>query len=252
MSTKRLQKRINRTKATANTTIVNRGVFRLPALVCSVGTIEALKWIALLLMMLDHINKYLLHDRVHALFATGRVVMPFFAFVLAFNLARPGTFASGAYLRVIKRLMVFGSIASLPFIALGGLAGGWWPLNILITFAVAVAIMYLVDSGTKLGMIGAICLFVVGGSVVEFWWPALGICLAAWRYCKSPSWASLFFWLFSTIALFVINHDFWALLSLPVIFILPMIQIKLPRYRNFFYVIYPLHLGIIWMVATYG
>jgi len=102
------------------------------------GTIEALKWLALVLMIGDHINKYLLNDTVAWLYDAGRLTMPLFVFVLAYNLARPGALESGAYRRTMIRLAVFGALASPAFLALGGLVNGWWPLNILFTL-VAVA-----------------------------------------------------------------------------------------------------------------
>ena len=55
------------------------------------------------------------------LFDLGRVVMPIFAIVLAYNLARPGAFDRAAYPRVMKRLAIAGVLATPPFIALGGL-----------------------------------------------------------------------------------------------------------------------------------
>ena len=56
------------------------------------------------------------------LFETGRVAMPLFVFVLAYNLARPDALARGAYPRCMKRLALFGALATPPFVALGGLA----------------------------------------------------------------------------------------------------------------------------------
>ena len=38
-----------------------------PRLELSSGSLEALKWLALLLMTLDHVNKHLLHASVHEL-----------------------------------------------------------------------------------------------------------------------------------------------------------------------------------------
>ena len=104
---------------------------QLPRVVVSDGTIEALKWLALLLMVADHTNKYLLHDASHTLFSGGRVAMPLFVFVLAYNLARPDSYKRGTHSRTMKRLALFGLLATPPFIALGGLLAGWWPLNIL-------------------------------------------------------------------------------------------------------------------------
>ena len=103
----------------------------------SSGSLEALKWLALLLMTLDHVNKYLLHASVPELFAAGRLALPQFGFVLGYNLARPGAPASGGYSRTARRLGIFGSIATIPVIALGGLGWGWWPFNFMATLLVA-------------------------------------------------------------------------------------------------------------------
>lgn len=95
------------------------------------GTPEALKWVGLLLMTGDHVNKYLFNTTVPVLYEAGRAAVPLFVFVLAYNLARPGAFERGVYGRTMKRLAVCGTAASVPFIALGGLVSGWWPLNVI-------------------------------------------------------------------------------------------------------------------------
>ncbi len=41
--------------------------------------VELIKWVALILMIGDHINKYLLNDTIPILYNAGRVVMPLFA-----------------------------------------------------------------------------------------------------------------------------------------------------------------------------
>ena len=101
-----------------------------PKLELSSGTLETLKWLALLLMTLDHVNKHLLHASVPELFAAGRLALPLFGFVLGYNLARPGALVNGGYSRTARRLAIFGTIATIPFIALGGLGWGWWPFNV--------------------------------------------------------------------------------------------------------------------------
>jgi hypothetical protein len=101
----------------------------MPRLVIPNGSVEALKWLALVLMTGDHVNKYLLNGTVPALFDAGRLAMPIFAFVLAYNLARPGNLERGVYRRTITRLGLFGVVSTPICIALGGLLYGWWPLN---------------------------------------------------------------------------------------------------------------------------
>lgn len=221
----------------------------LPALTFSDGTLEALKWLGLVLMTLDHVNKYLLHSEAVLLFDLGRVVMPIFAIVLAYNLARPGAFDRAAYPRVMHRLAVAGVLATLPFIALSGLGWGWWPLNIMFTLLVATGVMYLSQRGT-VGRVLAVGLFVIGGAFVEFWWPALAIAVGAWSYFRRPNWMALFFAVIGLVALFYINKNLWALAALPLFMLASRVDLAVPRLRWIFYAFYPLHLAGIWLVSN--
>ena len=121
---------------------------QLPRVAISDSTLEALKWLALLLMVVDHANKYLLLDASPTLFNGGRIAMPLFVFVLAYNLARPDAYKRGAHKRTMKRLALFGLLATPPFIALGGLLAGWWPLNILFALLSMTAIVYFLEQQT--------------------------------------------------------------------------------------------------------
>ncbi|MDX3998502.1 TraX family protein [Pseudomonas aeruginosa] len=91
-----------------------------PRLSIADGSIEALKWIALLLMTGDHVNKYLFNGTLPYLFEAGRLAMPVFVFVLAYNLARPGMAGQGAYKRTMFRLGLFGLLAMPAFVMLCG------------------------------------------------------------------------------------------------------------------------------------
>ena len=219
--------------------------FTLPRIHVADGTLEALKWFALVLMTLDHVNKYIFKGAYPALFDLGRLAVPVFGFVLAYNLARPGALAKGVYRRVTTRLLIAGAIATPFFIALGGLLWGGWPLNIMFTLAVATGCMWLAERGTWPGTAGAVILFLVGGSSVEYWWPALAFILAAWSYTKRPNATALVVWILATASLYVINQNHWALAALPLIYFSPKIQICTPRLRNVFYVYYPAHLAVI-------
>ena len=169
----------------------------------SSGTLEALKWLALLLMTLDHVNKHLLHASVPELFAAGRLALPLFGFVLGYNLARPGALASGAYLRTARRLALFGSIATVPFIALGGLGWGWWSFNIMATLLVATLCAWLIDVGGPARLALACVVLIVGGAIT---------------------------------ALYVINRTLWALAAVPLIFAAGQVKLSVPRGRLGFYV----------------
>ena len=220
---------------------------RYPRLVVSDGTLEALKWLALLLMVADHINKYLLHDASHTLFNCGRIAMPLFVFVLAYNLARPDSFKNGAQTHTLKRLALFGLLATPPFMALGGLLEGWWPLNILFALLSLTAIIYYLEQQTITGYLIACTIFIVGGSSVEFWWPVLAFGIAVWWYCKTPQLTALIIAVVALFLLRLINGNDWALAALPVLFLSTAINIPMPRYQWLFYYFYPVHLSLLWL-----
>ena len=204
-----------------------------------------------MLMTFDHVNKYLLHDAAPALFAVGRLAMPTFGLVLAYNLTRPRALERGVYERTLGRLALVGVVAEVPFIALGGLGWGWWPFNILGMLFVAATVMWLVELGGRWRFALAVVVFVIGGALVEFWWPAIAMCLAAWSYCRRPNWWALTFWVASVLALWVINRNWWALAAFPLIFYAPHAHWRIPRWRYAFYAYYPAHLTIIWGVSVW-
>jgi len=49
--------------------------------------------------------------------------------------------------------------------------------------------------------------------------------------------------------LYVINRNLWALEALPLIFAAGQVKMSLPRGRLTFYVYYPAHLAVLWIVA---
>jgi len=204
------------------------------------GTLEALKWLGLVLMTLDHLNKFVFEQRLPLAYEAGRVALPLFAFVLGYNLARPGANA-GASVRSIKRMLVAGLVASPMFVLLVG----WWPLNVLFTLALAAAVIHLLDRGGvgRIAVAGA--LFVFAGALVEFWWFGVLACLLAWVYCKRPTVGHLIAWTAATAALGVVNGNLWSLAALPLVLLAPHVQLRVPRHQHWFYAYYPVHLAII-------
>lgn len=222
--------------------------FSLPAVAIPDGTVEALKWLALAFMTCDHIDKYLLHASVPLLFDLGRLAMPLFGFVLAYNLARPSVAERNGYQRAMLRLLIAGAAATPAFIGLGGLLHGWWPLNIMFALFVVTATMFLWQKGGAMFRLAAIAGAVIGGSSVEFWWPAIGLCVAWWAYCKRPGWVSLLCVVLCCALLAIINGNSWALATLPIIFSASFVKLEVPRLRYVFYTYYPLHLTALWVI----
>jgi TraX protein len=209
-------------------------------------SLDAIKWLAIALMVVDHINKFVFKETIHSMFALGRVAMPLFVFVLGYNLARPGALQAGVYGRVFVRLLVFGVIAVIPHALMNELMWGWWPVNIMFTLSVAVLTAWLLDRGDPASVIGACTVFLLGGALVEFWWPAVGACLFVWAYFRKPSMLFLVGFVLSLSALYFVNGNFWALGALPVIAAARAWRWPLPRLKWFFYAFYPAHFVVIW------
>ena len=222
----------------------------LPRMVLHDGAVETLKWCGLAVMTVDHAHKYGLIPAVPGLYEAGRLAMPLFGFVLAYNLARTPQAGRAVYLRVLGRLLVCGAVASIPFIALGGLGFGWWPLNSMGMLAVAVCIMYLIEQRGPYWKLSASLVFLLGGSLVEFWWPGVAICVGAWLYCKQPSWGALLLWIGATASLTLINDNWWACASLGLIAGAAWaVTLPLPRASRFFYLYYPAHLAVLLLLG---
>lgn len=217
-------------------------VSALPRLVVSNGTLEALKWLALLLMTVDHVNKFLFNGTNDAAFAAGRIGLPLFVFCLAYNLARLGTLERGAYPRTMRRLAVFGVLAMPAFGILGGLHVMWRPLNVMFALLTLTATIYLINRRTVGTYAAATVVFLAGGAAVEYWWPALVFGLAVWWYCKHHSAMVLALALTALVALWFINQNLWSLAAVPIIAAVALINLRTPRLRWAFYVYYPLHL----------
>jgi TraX protein len=215
------------------------------------GTIEALKWLAVVLMVIDHVNHYLFSGKIDWMFALGRIVMPLFAFVLAYNLARPDTLSNGGFPRIAKRLLIYGAIATLPYTALNGYNTFGWPLNILFTLLVATLFIWLYEAGTpKYGM-WLIPLLVFGSLLAEFWILGTGMTIAAYFYCKTSRPLYLGLWLLSVTLLALINMNFYALFAVPLLYFAPKVNFTVPRLKYFFYAFYPAHFTLLWIIKMW-
>jgi hypothetical protein len=69
-------------------------------------------WAALVLMVFEHVNKYLYAEKLPVISQFRRIVMPMFGFVLACNLARLDALARGVHGRMRYRLTLMGLAAS--------------------------------------------------------------------------------------------------------------------------------------------
>jgi|RifCSPlowO2_12_1023861.scaffolds.fasta_scaffold11231_7 hypothetical protein len=217
------------------------------SIVASSGSLEVIKWVALVLMIGDHINKYLFNGTIPALFELGRLAMPLFGMVLAFNCAQYGD-QVGFYKRLITRLLIAGVVSTPFYIALGGVQHGWWPLNIFFTLGVATAVIYALRVGRPLYLCLAAAIFAVGGALVEFMWPAVFLVVVTYLFCKKPNLWRFFGVFVALCSLTWINGNGYALLALPVAAVIVHHTFNLPRFQWLFYGFYPVHLAVLLLV----
>lgn len=208
------------------------------------GSLEALKWIALLLMLGDHVDVVLFDKQLPFLRELGRIAFPLFACVFGCNLARHNPQWRTTYRRVLRRLLLFG-LLSLPFSVLAFRRWDLLPLNILFTFAIGLGLVWCIRRGDNVGALLGSLLFLGGGALVEFSWPGLVLVVAAWACFAYPGYASQAFALASTCALWFVNENFYALLAWPLIVGAHLLHVRLPRNRWLFYVFYPAHLALL-------
>ncbi|WP_330970449.1 TraX family protein, partial [Lysobacter sp. A3-1-A15] len=136
-------------------------------------------------------------------------------------------------------LLVFGALALPAHAYLFADLYGWWPLNILLTFAVAVGVL---DLSTRGRDELAAAVFVIGGALVEYWWPGVALVIAATWHFQRPTGRTLVLVAVALVGLCAVNLNGWALLALPVAAAAVVWSPTLLRLRWAFWLAYPLHL----------
>lgn len=211
----------------------------------SEGSLQALKWLALCLMVLDHVNTYLLDGAHRWAYEAGRMCLPLFALVLAYNLARPTSNAEH-YKRMIGRMMLAG-IAATP--ALAWLHNGSaHQLNVMFSLAICTGAIWAIEKGGATALFGLLTSLLLAipceGGV-----PLLLIVIGFWMTFARRS--SFSFSFLSRIAL-MSGFGMLAMVNESVVTILPILLLPLwsfipeitaiPRYKHLFYIFYPAHL----------
>lgn len=213
------------------------------------GQLEALKWIALASMFVDHFGRHLLGwPQQSWVFAAGRIAFPLFALVLALNLARPGDRSARAA-RTFARLAIACAVSVLPSIWARGEPG---LVNVFGTLALGTAVCWLIATPGHVAWRAALCLLIAGVSrYVEFDLPGVFLIPAIylWR-TEGPREGAFAAVLFAAVG--ILNGSFGGaggfagtLLALPLAIAVAHLPVTAPRLRWLFYAVYPLHLGLI-------
>ncbi len=227
--------------------------FKLPSLVVTNGSLEFLKWLGLVAMTSDHINFIFFSRQLPFMSEFGRLAMPIFGFVLAYNLARNKEFNQDVYRRAMFRMAFFGFI-SIPVYILAFKPKIWFELNIMFTLLLATGIIYLFNKGEDYRKWFAYTLFCTVGLVVEYSWFGLSYCLLAWYYLRKPTELNLVLWFIAGLSLYFPNLSFWALMVIPAIYLATKFNFNVPRLKWVFYLYYPLHITVLvgikmWLTA---
>lgn len=210
----------------------------------SSGACEALKWVALLSMVVDHANKALFDSHLGWAVPIGRIAMPIFALLVAYNAARPGADLG----KSLRRMLIAGLLAQ-PFHAVL-FDGHHLPLNILFTFAASIAAMMLIER--KLEPI-ALALVLVAGLFVDYAWVGIAGVLAVWSWRRTgrDCWLQVIGVTFVCYCVWIGNA--WPLLALPLIVAAGFYAPYVPRLRWFFWAFYPTHLAALaWLAYAAG
>jgi len=199
-------------------------------------------------MLFDHLYFFLHIQELKYFYPLGRLSMPLFAFAFSFGLAIQKN--KHFSLSTLKRIFLFGLISSLPYISLGNVMSGWWPLNIMFTFLVSAIIISMLSSTMKQRYLIALTLFVIGGAFVEYAWAGIALTVSFWWFVKRSDWMSLSLIILSMIMLNNFNHNLWATLALPIIYLASKINLSIPRIKHFFYYAYPMQFSVIWIIRN--
>lgn len=214
------------------------------------GQLEALKWIAMALMFLDHFGRLLLGYGVDTwVFALSRAAFPLFAIVLGLNLARPGQQAARAA-RTARRLALWCLVAVPPSIWARG-----EPLlvNVLGTLALGAALCWaLAASGPAWARLALALLAMVAANWVEFGLPGVLLIPAVYAWATSGRAEAGLMALLLLLVTGWLNALFggWPALlgtgaSLAIAGTARQLPVRVPRYKLAFYLVYPLHLALI-------
>lgn len=227
------------------------------------ASLEWMKWLAVVGMVLDHVNWFFFAASIdnpqaspHAwMNDVGRVVFPLFAFVFGVNLARvldAGAAGNRArrFRRMVLRLLIAGAVAQGAYCLLRGY---FFPLNVLFTFALVALVASCFTSGaTSMQKLLAVALFAFGSLAVEYWWVGVGLALAALYYARRRTVRSALPFVGVLLLLAVLSKNPAPLAALLVVAGMRGVCLPLLRWPGAFHAFYAGHLWLGVGIAALG
>lgn len=211
---------------------------------------EALKWVALASMLLDHIGRLALgYGQATWVFAGGRLAFPLFAIVLGLNLARTGDRAERSA-RTTLRLAFWCAVSVGPSVWARGHPE---VVNVLGTLGLGALLCWLAEA--HLHAIVRLTLAVpviVAAPHVEFGLPGVLLVFAVYAAATRPGIATVVAAAASLLLTGWLNarHGGWAAMAgtlgaLPLLVLVRGLPLRVSRLGRAFYIVYPAHLALI-------
>lgn len=196
-----------------------------------------LKLVGIVSMTLDHIGKYF-YPQYSIFQIIGRIAFPIFAFQLTIGYQKTSNKR-----RYIRRLLIFALISQPIYYLLTKS----WELNILFSLALGFWALWAWENKKYLYFY----LIVPLSFFVDYQWYGLAMILGFYIFSKAIY--QIPYFLFSTLTYIYLMRIDWiqiyAIFALVFIYKINFFKIKLPKY--FFYIFYPSHLLVIYLIKSF-
>ena len=206
---------------------------------------EGLKWLAILSMTLDHVNRIILAGDLPAFTQFGRLAFPLFAFLIAYNITRRGV----APRRYFLPLLAFGILSQPVYMV----AFEKMYLNIMFTLLLGVMYLALVKWLVNykfqplIAHVVAFSLFLLPSLAVSYDAPGVFLVPVLAGFLRFPH-----LFLLPLVAFYLLlTNDLtpvsaYTLLLLPAVYLASHLPLTLPRSSKWlFYGFYPVHLFVL-------
>lgn len=201
-----------------------------------------LKLIAALSMLIDHIGASFFEEQI-LWRMIGRIAFPIFCYHIALGFRHTHNLK-----KYILRILIAALVSQPPFYFL--FHGG---LNVCFTFLLSLLALLLYEHTKKnkkyllLSFLGIIGIF-ISASLLNTDYSTYGVAMVLifYAFFDQKKHIAIFLILLNINAAFTNPIQTLSLLALPIIFYLPAYKVRLPRY--FFYVFYPAHLMVLWLI----
>ncbi len=213
---------------------------------------EILKWIAIITMTIDHVGAVLFPE-FEVLRLIGRLSFPLFAYLLILGLENTRNARN-----YFTRLFIFALISQVPFYLAIGI-GPLEHLNIFFTLSFGLMFVYYFKKNSIIAFVP-----IVLSILLNFDYSIYGIVMIGCMYILTGNikLGTILLVLLNGLFLVPWNSQFLSLLALPLIILHQNglltktkdvdKEFKIPFWRKyFFYVYYPLHLAILFIIHLY-